>query len=48
MSIKLEATAQDGIVTLSGTVGSWQEFRAAQKNPFEGGAVSIINDLKLE
>lgn len=38
----------DGIAILSGTVDSWGEYRAAQENAFEGGAVSVGNTLKVK
>ncbi len=38
----------DGVAILSGTVDSWGEFRAAQENAFEGGAISVVNKLKVE
>lgn len=35
----------DGVVTLTGTVDSWAERRAAIENAYEGGAVLVDNDL---
>ncbi len=35
----------DGVVTLTGTVDSWRERRAAARNAYEGGAAWVDNDL---
>lgn len=37
----------DGVATLTGTVNTWAERIAAQKNAREGGAVSVENDLRV-
>jgi hypothetical protein len=41
----VKVTVEDGKATLTGTVGSWPEYGAAQDNAYEGGAVSVDNDL---
>ncbi|HVS63240.1 MAG TPA: BON domain-containing protein [Thermoanaerobaculia bacterium] len=42
---EISVTVNDGVAKLSGTVGSWNEWRAARTNAFEGGAVWVDNDL---
>lgn len=37
----------DGVVTLSGYVDSGREYQAAQVNAFQGGALSVNNELML-
>lgn len=39
---------EDGAVTLTGTVSSKRERTAATDNAFEGGAVTVRNDLTIE
>lgn len=39
---------EDGVATLTGTVDSWSEFRAATENAYEGGAVWVDNDLQVK
>jgi osmotically-inducible protein OsmY len=41
----VEVTVEDGRATLTGTVGSWSEYGAAQDNAYEGGAVTVDNNL---
>jgi osmotically-inducible protein OsmY len=41
----VKVTVEDGKATLTGTVGSWSEYGAAQDNAYEGGAVNVDNDL---
>jgi osmotically-inducible protein OsmY len=38
----------DGVATLTGTVDSWAERRAATDNAYEGGAVWVENELWVE
>ncbi|MGC9324685.1 MAG: BON domain-containing protein [Desulfomonilia bacterium] len=45
---EVTVTVNDGVVTLTGTVDSWSEYRAAVKNAYDGGAESVINELKVE
>lgn len=40
-------TVDAGKATLTGTVDSWVEYRAATDNAFEGGAVAVDNDLTV-
>jgi len=37
-----------GTAQLLGTVDSWREYRAAEDNAFEGGAIAVDNDLRVE
>jgi osmotically-inducible protein OsmY len=43
----ISVSVDDGIVTLSGTVGSARELEYARQNALEGGALDIRNELKL-
>lgn len=38
----------EGIATLTGTAESWNERMAAEENAYEGGAKSVINEIKVE
>lgn len=40
-------TVEDGVATLTGTVGSARERRRATLNAYEGGAVHVQNDLEI-
>lgn len=42
---QVNVTVDDGIATLSGTVNSWSERRAATDNAYEGGATLVDNEL---
>jgi len=44
----VHVSVQNGVATLSGTVDSRAESRAAQENAFEGGAAGVINKLRIE
>jgi osmotically-inducible protein OsmY len=37
----------DGVATLTGTVDTWSERQQAKDNALEGGAVAVINRLKV-
>jgi len=39
---------ENRVATLTGTVDSWPEYRAATENAYEGGAWSVINNLKVK
>ena len=41
------AVAPDGITTLTGTVATWSELKAASNDALAGGAARVINLLKL-
>lgn len=38
----------DGLATLSGSVGSWFAYNAAVENALEGGAVAVNNELNIQ
>ncbi|MFO7975678.1 MAG: BON domain-containing protein, partial [Candidatus Hydrogenedentota bacterium] len=44
----VNVSVDDGTATLTGTVESWSEYWAARENAFDGGAVWVDNDLKVE
>ena len=44
----VEVDVEDGVATLTGEVDTWSEYRAAANNAYEGGAVWVDNDLKVE
>jgi len=46
-SDSVTVSVDDGAVTLSGTVDSAREYQAAQVNAYQGGALSVDNDLVL-
>lgn len=37
-----------GVATLSGEVDSWQEQQAAIENAYEGGAISVVDNLTID
>lgn len=47
-SDKVNVEVDNGEATLTGTVETWQERQAATENAFEGGAVTVDNDLNVE
>ncbi len=47
-SHKIDVSAENGVVTLTGTVEDWDELQAAKENAGEGGAQSVISNLKIE
>lgn len=44
----VEVTVEDGTATLTGTVNSVMEYRAAVENAYEGGAVWVDNQLSID
>jgi osmotically-inducible protein OsmY len=44
---QVEVEVSGGVATLSGEVDSWRERRVAQENAYEGGALSVVNDLRV-
>ena len=44
----IEVVVDGGVATLTGTVDSWAEYRAAEENAREGGALSVVNKLTVE
>lgn len=47
-SDSITVSVDHGVVTLEGTVGSWQEWRIASENAVEGGARSVRNNLAVD
>lgn len=47
-SDEVTVTVDDGVATLTGTVDTWSERAAAQRNAFEGGATWVDNDIVVE
>jgi len=47
-STKIDVTAQNGVVTLSGTVKDWDAQKAAVKNAFDAGAKRVRSKLQME
>jgi len=47
-SDQVNVTVTQGIATLKGTVDSLMERRSAEENAREGGAVGVVNDLRLQ
>ena len=45
---KISVSVTDGIATLTGSVNSRSEYRAAEENAWQGGAVGVINKLDIE
>lgn len=45
---QVTVTVDDGVATLTGTVDTMNERKAARNNAFEGGAVAVDNDLKVK
>ena len=43
----MNVSVTNGVATLRGAVNSWAEYRAATENALEGGAVGVINQLKV-
>ena len=44
---EVQVTVDSGTATLTGTVDDWNEYFAAAENAREGGAVSVVNRLKV-
>jgi osmotically-inducible protein OsmY len=44
-SDEVNVDVEDGVATLTGTVDSWSERRAASQNAYQGGATLVDNDL---
>ena len=42
------AVAPDGVTTLTGTLDSWSEIKAAADDALWGGATHVVNVLKLK
>lgn len=44
---QVRVTVDGGVATLTGTVNSWREYRAAAENARDGGAREVINRLRI-
>jgi osmotically-inducible protein OsmY len=44
----VNVSVSGGTATLTGVVDSWSEYRSAQENAYEGGAVYVDNDLVVK
>ncbi|MDT8387540.1 MAG: BON domain-containing protein [Thiogranum sp.] len=44
---QVTVSVENGVATLTGAVDSWPEYNAARENAFQGGAVSVINKLRV-
>jgi osmotically-inducible protein OsmY len=47
-SADVSVEVDDGVATLTGSVGSWSEYEAARENAYQGGAVWVDNNLTIE
>jgi osmotically-inducible protein OsmY len=45
---KVQVDVQDGVVTLTGTVGTWYQYMEAAKDAFRGGARELRNDIHMD
>ncbi len=43
----VDVSVSEGVITLSGTVDSWAEYRAAAENAREAGAAEVRNRLRV-
>jgi len=43
----IEVVVENGVATLAGNVDSLREERAAIENAYEGGAIDVVNELRL-
>jgi osmotically-inducible protein OsmY len=43
----IQVSVQEGTATLTGTVGTMQKRRAAEKTAYEGGALKVRNELQV-
>lgn len=44
----VHVSVKDGVATLTGTVEDMSEFRSAAENAREGGALRVVNDLRIQ
>ena len=44
---QITMTVDDGVVTLRGTVDSWQERKTAGRQVYQAGARRVINELDV-
>jgi len=45
---QVNVTVDNGHATLTGTVDSWREYRAAAENAYEAGAWTVVNKLQVQ
>ncbi len=45
---QIDIDVRNGRATLEGSVDTWREYHAAEENAYEGGALFVINRLKVE
>lgn len=45
---RVEVEVEQGVATLRGTVNTWREYLAAAENARDGGAVRVINRLRVK
>lgn len=45
---QVNVSVDDGVATLTGAVDTWSEWKAAQDNALEGGAIRVRNDLNVK
>ncbi len=45
---EISVSVDEGKATLTGTVDSWNEYYFAEQNAFEGGAITVNNDLIID
>jgi len=45
---QVDIDVQNGQVTLTGTVETWREYYAAEENAYEGGALTVSNELEVK
>ncbi|WP_083492836.1 BON domain-containing protein [Lyngbya aestuarii] len=44
---QVEVSVDDGVARLTGTVDSWYEYAQATEEAYEGGAVTVMNNLEV-
>jgi len=47
-TFEVDVGVENGVATLTGSVDSWSEWRAARRNAYEGGATKVINRLEID
>jgi osmotically-inducible protein OsmY len=45
---QIDVDVDQGRATLRGTVDTWREYRLAEKNAYDGGALSVNNQLEVK
>jgi osmotically-inducible protein OsmY len=44
----VKVRVNDGVATLKGRMDSWSEYNAALNNAYEGGAVSVKDEMTVK